>query len=228
MASKSDSEKICILTSSGLNSLCLLKRFSSTGVKAQPVFVQSGYRWEEAELFWLKKYLRNNKLGGAGPLEILQMPLRDVFGMHWSVTGVKVPAVSSNVSEMFLPGRTLAMLLKAGVWATVNGFSSIAIGTSKDAGTPDSVESFFRECERTLQTALGSGLRVQAPFLARTREELLFEAKDIGPELTFSCANPKGFQHCGDCFKCSDRKRAFARTGVTDKTHYFSKAAVNG
>jgi len=223
----SKSEKICLLASSGLNTLCLLKRFSVAGAKVHPVFIQAGFRWEEAELFWLKKYLRNTKMAGVQPLEILQLPLRDVFGMHWSVTGVKVPPFAEK-ADVFLPGRTLAMLLKAGVMASVHGFESVAIGTTKDARLPDASEAFFRECERALALAIGMAVRVQAPFLVKSREDVLFEAKDLAPDLSFSCVNPKSYQHCGECFKCNERKRAFARTGITDKTQYFSKAAVSG
>ena len=39
-------------------------------------------------------------------------------------------------------------------------------------------------------------------------------------EFTFSCLNPKGYDHCGECNKCVERKKAFFAAGVFDKTRY--------
>jgi 7-cyano-7-deazaguanine synthase in queuosine biosynthesis len=44
--------------------------------------------------------------------------------------------------------------------------------------------------------------------------------KGLALELTFSCINPKGYEHCGDCNKCTERKKAFFAAGVFDKTRY--------
>jgi len=44
--------------------------------------------------------------------------------------------------------------------------------------------------------------------------------KRLPLEATFSCLNPKGYDHCGECNKCTERKKAFFAVGMTDKTKY--------
>ena len=39
-------------------------------------------------------------------------------------------------------------------------------------------------------------------------------------ELTLSCMNPQGDQHCGRCSKCRERQDAFRVAGVADQTDY--------
>ena len=38
-------------------------------------------------------------------------------------------------------------------------------------------------------------------------------------ELTWSCYT-KGPTHCGECESCNNRKKAFTKSGITDKTKY--------
>jgi 7-cyano-7-deazaguanine synthase len=39
-------------------------------------------------------------------------------------------------------------------------------------------------------------------------------------ELTFSCIDPQEGEHCGRCNKCAERRRAFATSGLVDRTTY--------
>ena len=52
------------------------------------------------------------------------------------------------------------------------------------------------------------------------KEDVLVLGKKLPRELTFSCLNPKGYEHCGDCNKCTERKKAFFAAGIFDKTKY--------
>ena len=57
------------------------------------------------------------------------------------------------------------------------------------------------------------------------KEEVILKGKTLPLEFTFSCINPKGYEHCGDCNKCLERKKAFFTVGVFDKTKY-KKAGI--
>lgn len=216
-------DKVCALVSSGIDSLALLSHLSLNYAQIYPVYMQCGFRWEESELFWLKKFLRTGKLKNVEQLEILNLPMRDVYGSHWSVTGVKAPDAASRSSDLFLPGRHMLFLSKAAQWCALRKVELMATGVLKTCPFPDFNPSYFRRFENLVSEALEFEVRVIAPFADKAKEEIMFEAKTLGFEYSFSCINPKGYQHCGECFKCTERKKAFSRTGITDKTYYYRK-----
>jgi len=74
--------------------------------------------------------------------------------------------------------------------------------------------------------SLDTHVTIISPFESKRREEILFDIRGLGFEYTFSCLNPKGYQHCGDCYKCHERKVCFFKTGITDKTHYHRSTAA--
>ena len=57
------------------------------------------------------------------------------------------------------------------------------------------------------------------------KEEVIMMGRKLPLEFTFSCINPKGYEHCGDCNKCVERKKAFFAVGIFDKTKY-KKAGI--
>lgn len=212
---------VCILTSPGIQSLALLHRFNAENAQIYPVFIQCGFRWEEAELHWLKKTLREVRYSKVEQLEILSMPLRESYSLHWALTGVNAPRKESE--EVYLPGRNLLLLSRAAVFCSMKGIEVLVFGMTKGYAFPDGGSAFLKSCEEIFKPGLNSEVEIRAPFLEKTKEEVLFEFKDASLDATFSCASPKGFNHCGECFKCAERKKAFLRTGITDKTRYYQK-----
>ena len=57
------------------------------------------------------------------------------------------------------------------------------------------------------------------------KEEVILKGQKLPFEFTFSCINPKGYDHCGECNKCVERKKAFFAAGLFDKTKY-KKAGI--
>src|SRR3989344_3742276 len=152
-------ETVCALVSSGIDSLALLQNLSSEYEKILPVYMQAGFRWEEAELFWLKKFLRAGKIKNAEPLEILSLPLRDVCGSHWSVTGVKVPDSTAKAEELFMPGRFMLFLSKAAFFCAARKIGEIAVGVNRACPFPDGSTAFFKRFENLASDALGWKVR---------------------------------------------------------------------
>jgi 7-cyano-7-deazaguanine synthase len=63
-------------------------------------------------------------------------------------------------------------------------------------------------------------MRISAPFRDRPKEALIREFQSLPLELTLTCMKPGSGMHCGDCNKCQERRTAFARAGVVDRTRY--------
>ena len=212
--------KACILMSGGIESAVLLSDAVNRYEKVVPLYICNHLRWEETELFWLKKYLRNFKSPHLEMLEVLDIPMRDIYQNHWSVTGTKVPGAESPDEAVYLPGRNIIFLSKAAVYAALHGISSIEIGVLKANPFSDSSPNFLKKMSELFSLGLGREIVIKAPFIKNKKEDVILLGKKLPLETTFSCINPKGYEHCGDCNKCVERKKAFFAVGMPDKTRY--------
>lgn len=209
-----------VLVSGGVESMVLLSDALGRYDSVLPLYVRNYLRWEEVEIFWLKKFLRNVRSEKLKPLKILELTMRDVYENHWSITGIKVPPAGSEDHAVYLPGRNVILLSKASVFAAMNRISSIEIGTLKGNPFSDSSKTFFNKMSEVLSLALGTELAIHAPFQKLKKDEVILMGKRLPLESTFSCINPKGYDHCGECNKCTERKKAFFAVGMVDKTKY--------
>jgi 7-cyano-7-deazaguanine synthase len=210
----------CVLVSGGIESSVLLWDALNRYDSVTPVYIQSRLRWEYAEIFCLKSFLRNLKSEKLKSLEVLDLVMSDLYAKHWSVTGAKVPGSKSKDREVYLPGRNIVLLSKTAVYASLHDIASIEIGVLKGNPFSDSTKLFFGKISAVLSSGLGKEMSVHAPFLKFKKEHVVLMGKRLPLELTFSCINPKGYEHCGDCNKCVERKKAFFAVGLLDKTKY--------
>lgn len=218
MASKNTTSRSIALLSGGLSTAPLLDYCESHFDSTTPVYIRSGFRWEDAELFWLKKILRHKKREGVESLEILELPLRDLYQFHWSVTGVKVPKGDSQKSDRTIIGRELMMLTKALAMAISRDNRAVVYGRHIGSSS-----SGFQISPKDLmvfaQSYLGEKTELRMPFLELSAEQLI---SGQGPESIhfLSCLNPRGMSHCGECFKCFGRKMSVFKAGILDTTIY--------
>lgn len=210
----------CVLVSGGVESSVLLSDALSRYEKVTPLYIRNHLRWEDAEIFWLKSFHRSLKSYKLEPVRIVDLPMRDTYDRHWSITGIKVPGPKSKDESMYLPGRNILFLSKAACVAALAGISSIEIGVLKGNPFKDSSKAFLSKMEDVLSLGLDEPITIKAPFQKMKKEEVLLLGKNLQLELTFSCVNPKGFDHCGDCNKCMERKKAFFAAGIFDRTRY--------
>jgi 7-cyano-7-deazaguanine synthase len=210
------SKKITVLLSGGIVSLALLESYLNKYDEVIPVYVQSGFRWEESEIFWIKKFMRANKSESLQLLEVLQLPLRDTYQSQWCFTGVKVPNAECKAQDINLPGRDMLLLTKAAAYSLGHDIRNMAVGYLKGSLSSAVTE----KVSALISDTMGSPINILMPYAAKTREDVLFAAREMGFEYSFSCISPKGHHHCGDCYKCNERKMSFFKTGVADKTHY--------
>ena len=209
-----------VLVSGGIESSVLMSDALSRYEKVIPIYVRNNLRWEDAEIFWLKTFHRGIKSHKLEPLKIVDLPMRDTYDRHWSITGIKVPGPKSKDESMYLPGRNILFLAKAACLAALSGIFSIEIGVLKGNPFKDSSKAFLSKMEDVLSLGLGEPIAIKAPFQKMKKEEVILLGKHLPLELTFSCVNPRGYEHCGDCNKCTERKKAFFAAGIFDRTRY--------
>lgn len=211
---------VAVLTSGGVESAVLLHHIADEGVPVIPVYVRQGFRWERTEVLWLEQFLHETRRPGFRPLEVLVLPLADLYPMgHFGTSGA-VPAAGTPDEDCCLPGRNVTILAKAGVFAGTRGLSAIAIGSLGSNPFPDATRAFFEQMAVTISTGLGRTLRIRAPFLALRKPEVILLGRNLPLERTFSCMDPDGQRHCGVCAKCHERREAFRSAGLPDRTAY--------
>ena len=112
---------IGLLVSGGLDSSILLGHLLDAGRTVQPFYVRSHLAWEETELAWLRRFLDAMARPALAPLVILDLPMADVYGDHWSTTGQAVPGAETPDEAVYLPGRNALLLIKAVLWCRLHG-----------------------------------------------------------------------------------------------------------
>ena len=231
MAPKSDqsqSEKnpVCALASGGADSAVMLMELAAQRERVFPVYVRNGLLWEEAEVYWLRRFLRAVEHPAVAPLTVLEFPMQDVYRTHWSMTGDAVPDGASGWREVYLPGRNLILLSKTAVFCALNGIGAIALGPLKTNHFTDSSPEFFEAYRRLIETALGRRIDILTPLARLSKPEVIERGRSFPMELTFSCLNPQGKDHCGACNKCAERMESFAQAGMEDRTQYGSNEQI--
>ncbi len=217
--------KACVLMSGGIESSVLLQEALTRYSRVTPVYIQNHLRWEEVELFWLKKSLRHIKSNRLEALKVLDLNMRDLYEGHWSVTGMKVPGAQSKDEDVYIPGRNITFLSKAAVFAALHSIPYIEIGVLKGNPFNDSTPRFFSKFSELASLGLGRSVEIRAPLHKLKKEDVLLKSRGLPLEFTFSCINPKGYEHCGECNKCVERKKAFFSAGLADRTKY-KKAGI--
>src|SRR5262245_25468660 len=118
---------LAVLVSGGLDSAILLAEASRQHKAAHPLYVRFGLAWEEVELSHLHRFLHAIRAPALQPLFVLDMPVADLYGRHWSVTGIGVPGADTPDEAVFLPGRNVLLLAKALLWCHLHGVPAVAM-----------------------------------------------------------------------------------------------------
>jgi 7-cyano-7-deazaguanine synthase len=214
-------EHLVVLTSGGLDSAILVADRARQRSIVYPVYVRFGLSWETVEESHLRSFLDGLPATlRVRPPTVFDLPISDVYGAHWSVSGQEVPDETTPDEAVYLPGRNLLLLAKTSVWCALNDVETIALGTLKGNPFSDSSTEFFSAFGRLADLALDRRLKVVTPFAGLTKAEVLMLGADLALERTFSCIDPVGREHCGRCNKCSERRKSFADAGMEDPTSY--------
>lgn len=211
---------VAVLCSGGLDSAVLVVELARTVGGAIPVVVRAGHPWEDAEAAALRRFLAGVNEPRIAPVRQLALPMGDVYGDHWSMTG-DAPAWEEPDERSEIHGRNLVLLAKTLVLAALEGWPTIALGSLAGNPFPDATPAFFADLAAVASAALAAPLAIVAPYRGLHKAEVVRRGHDLPLELTMSCAapTPEGL-HCGACSKCRERVEAFVAAGVADRTPY--------
>src|SRR5437764_15241487 len=164
-----------VLISGGLDSAVLLaEEAARAGADfVQPIYVRVGLAWEAAEQAALRELLGRRPVADCTrPLMSLTVDMRDVYAAgHWAIEG-HPPAYHSPDEDVYLPGRNVVLLGKAGVFCAAAHIGRIALGTLGHNPFPDATPEFRDAMARALSLGLGHPLEIAAPYSAASQADV--------------------------------------------------------
>jgi 7-cyano-7-deazaguanine synthase len=149
---------------------------------------------------------------------------------------------------VYLPGRNIVLLGKAGVYCAASNIDRLVLGTLAHNPFPDATPAFRAAMAETLSLGLAHQLTIDAPYANFSKADVIRRGVSLGVpmDLTLSCMNPVSVEpgepreppeprepwepreprHCGLCSKCRERHDAFLEAGVEDPTPYVDTTHV--
>ena len=134
--------------------------------------------------------------------------------------------------SIVVPIRNAVFLSIASAWAYTINASIVAYGAhTGDKNYPDCRPMFAKKLESAfnqgeidgIESDLRKGIKIWSPYREGLSKSDLLKSgfKSLGDAIfdSWSCYLSKKF-HCGNCESCNNRKIAFAKAGITDKTRY--------
>src|SRR4051794_11542328 len=124
-----------LLLSGGIDSAVLLDQLLGRGWQVVPFYVRTGCVWESCELDAVKRFLAKLQEPASGALPALrelvvfEIPLADLYGDHWSLSGADVPDDHTKDEAVYLPGHNPLHLIKPAVWCRLHGIEHLTLAT---------------------------------------------------------------------------------------------------
>lgn len=160
--------------------------------------------------------------------------MKDLYGKTNVLTSTTRPIPQKFNYSIVVPIRNAVFLSIASAWAFTLNASLVAYGAHRgDMFYPDCRPSFSKKMELALnqgeidgiKNGIRKKLRIWTPFdESLSKSELLKRGHEIVGDLlfrTWSCySNTK--LHCGRCESCNNRKAAFVKAKILDKTRYLN------
>src|SRR5262249_37301944 len=181
-----------VLLSGGLDSAVLVLDEASRD-DVQPIYVRVGLAWEDDEQAMVVRFLASlPPHSRVRPLVALSVDMRDVYAAsHWALTG-QPPAYHTPDEDVYLPGRNVVLLGKAGVYCASAHIGRLLLGTLGHNPFPDATPEFRDAMARALSLGLAHPLRIEAPYAHASKAEVIRRGAALGVpfEFTLSCMNP--------------------------------------
>jgi 7-cyano-7-deazaguanine synthase len=182
-----------VLLSGGLDSAVLLA-LEAQAADVYPIYVSVGLAWERAEQAMLAALLASPLFHGrVRPLARVGFSMRDVYPpTHWAVRGVP-PAYDTPDEDVYLAGRNLVLLAKAGVVAASVKAPRIVLGTLSNNPFPDATPEYFSTMARALSLGLNQPIEIDAPLAVMHKDDVIRLGQELRVpfEYTLSCMNPQ-------------------------------------
>ena len=215
---------VAVLLSGGLDSAVLAARAARSAL-VQPIYVSAGLAWEAEEVALLARLLASPAYASnVLPLARILVDASDLYPeTHWARRG-EPPAYDTPDEDVYLPGRNVLLLSKAGVLCALRGIHRLSIGPLAGNPFPDATPEFFASMAGALSLGLDHGLTIETPFASMHKEDVIRLGASLGVrlELTMSCMKTSRGRHCGLCSKCRERRDGFDAAGIDDPTEYLA------
>ena len=221
-------KKAVIVFSGGLDSVCIGSLLRSK-YELYGITFSYGQKADEeinsAKRFAKKLNLKQHKIIDIGFM-------RDLYGDSNVLTNKKQQIPSEFEYSIVVPIRNAIFLSIASAWAFTINAVLVAYGAhTGDKNYPDCRPIFAKKLQNALNQGetdgIRSGLRknieIWSPYKqGLSKSDLLkIGLKELGGTIfkTWSCYSNKK-QHCGACESCNNRRKAFEKAGMVDKTKY--------
>jgi len=158
--------------------------------------------------------------------------MKQLYGDSNVLTSSKRKIPSKFDYSIVVPIRNAVFLSIASAWAFTLNASLVAYGAhTGDKNYPDCRPIFAKKLESSfnqgeidgIKTGLRKNIKIWSPYKEGLSKSDLIKVgfKTIGESIfkTWSCYSG-GRYHCGFCESCNNRKIAFERAGIKDKTKY--------
>jgi len=134
---------VAALASGGLDSSVMLWELTKKYEEVIPIYIRCGLYWEDVEQSVLKDFLV--KLGNKKirEVQILDVPMLDVYGDQWYMNGEKIPGYHEPDEHWDIPGRNIMLIAKTAIWCKVNGIDKIAMASLTSNPFPDATRKFI-------------------------------------------------------------------------------------
>lgn len=221
-------KKAVVIFSGGIDSICtclyLKSRYDLYGISFS--YGQRANR----EIKIAKSF---SKILGLKEHKIIDISfMKHLYGKTNVLTSSKDKIPNKFDYSIVVPIRNAIFLSIATAWGYTLNASLVAYGAHQDdKNYPDcrpnfskKIESAFNEGEIDgIKLGLRKKIVVWSPYTkGLSKSDLLDKGfKKLGNKIfnTWSCYDNKKF-HCGVCESCNNRKAAFVKAGITDKTKY--------
>jgi 7-cyano-7-deazaguanine synthase len=232
-----------VLLSGGLDSAVLVAE-EAAHADIQPIYVSVGLAWEHSEREIVARFLARASLGPrVRDLVSLAVDMSDVYpAEHWALQG-RPPGYYTPDEDVYLHGRNIVLLGKAGIYCATAGIDRLVLGTLGHNPFPDATPTFRSAMASALSLGLAHALTIDAPFANLSKADVIRKgaALHLPLELTLSCMNPVAAvgnvgveagtvalpRHCGLCSKCRERHDAFLEADLPDPTDYADRIYTN-
>lgn len=158
--------------------------------------------------------------------------MKELYGNSNVLTSSKRKIPSKFEYSIVVPIRNAVFLSIASAWAFTLNASLVVYGAhTGDKHYPDCRPSFAKKLETAfnqgeidgIKSKLRKNIEIWSPYRQGLSKSDLLQSgmKILGESIfkTWSCYSNKKL-HCGVCESCNNRKIAFEKAGITDKTKY--------
>ena len=221
-------KKAVVVFSGGLDSVCsasfLKSNYELFGISFS--YGQKANREIEATKFFAKKLnFKKHKI-----VDISFM--KELYGDSNVLTSSKRKIPSKFDYSIVVPIRNAVFLSVASAWAFTLNATKVAYGAhTGDKNYPDCRPPFAKKLESAfnqgeidgIKAGLRKNIEIWSPYKENFSKRDLLKTgfKIMGNSIfkTWSCYS-SGKYHCGVCESCNNRKKAFDKSGIEDKTKY--------